>query len=63
MTSTGTGADGMPLGVKLRHISWGLILLLTLTACFGFAMLYSAANGSWEPWAMRQMQQIGRAHV
>ncbi len=59
MTSTGTGADGIPLGVKFRHISWGLILLLTLTACFGFAMLYSAANGSWEPWAMRQMQRFG----
>ncbi len=63
MTSNETGAIGIPLGVKLRHISWGLILLLTLTACFGFAMLYSAANGSWDPWATRQMQRFGAGIV
>ncbi len=63
MTSNETSANGIPLGVKLRHISWGLILLLTLTACFGFAMLYSAANGNWDPWAMRQMQRFGAGIV
>ncbi len=63
MTSNETSANGIPLGVKLRHISWGLILLLTLTACFGFAMLYSAANGSWDPWAARQMQRFGAGIV
>ncbi len=31
-----------------------MILLLCLVAGVGLAMLYSAANGSWEPWAMRQ---------
>ena len=25
----------------------------------GFAMLYSAANGSWTPWAMRQVIRFG----
>jgi rod shape determining protein RodA len=63
MTSNETSANGIPLGVKLRHISWGLILLLSLTACFGFAMLYSAANGSWDPWAARQMQRFGAGIV
>ena len=63
MTSNETSANGIPLGVKLRNISWGLILLLTLTACIGFAMLYSAANGSWDPWAARQMQRFGAGIV
>ncbi len=63
MTSTETSASDISLGVKLRHITWGLILLLTLTACFGFAMLYSAANGSWEPWATRQVERFGAGVV
>lgn len=40
---------------KFRQISWGLIGLLTLLACVGFAALYSAAGGSLDPWASRQM--------
>ena len=46
---------GMTLMQKLGAMSWGLVALLMLTAGLGFAMLYSAANGSLEPWAMRQM--------
>lgn len=40
---------------KFRRINWGVVLLITLIACFGFAMLYSAAGGSFSPWASRQM--------
>jgi rod shape determining protein RodA len=40
---------------KLWSINWGLVALLTAIATFGFAMLYSAANGSLEPWAAKQM--------
>ncbi len=40
---------------KLLSVNWGLVLLLALLACVGFAMLYSAANGSWQPWAAKQM--------
>ena len=40
---------------KFHKINWGLILLVGLIACFGFAMLYSAAGGSFSPWAARQM--------
>jgi rod shape determining protein RodA len=39
---------------KLWSINWGLVLLLTVIACVGFAMLYSAANGHWQPWAGKQ---------
>jgi len=39
---------------KLWNINWGLVFLLAIIACLGFAMLYSAANGSWQPWAAKQ---------
>ncbi len=45
----------LSLGQKLWHVSWSFILVLCLTACIGFAMLYSAAGGSWDPWASRQL--------
>jgi rod shape determining protein RodA len=40
---------------KLVQINWFLILLISLIAGVGFAMLYSAANGNINPWASRQM--------
>jgi rod shape determining protein RodA len=40
---------------KLREINWGLVALIVVIACAGFAMLYSAAGGSLSPWAERQM--------
>jgi rod shape determining protein RodA len=43
------------LALKVLGINWGLLLLLTCIASIGFAMLYSAANGHWEPWASKQV--------
>jgi rod shape determining protein RodA len=40
---------------KLYEINWGLVLLITLIACVGFAMLYSVAGASFSPWAGKQM--------
>ena len=40
---------------KLAQINWFLIVLISLIAGVGFAMLYSAANGNLDPWASRQM--------
>jgi rod shape determining protein RodA len=40
---------------KLYEINWGLVLLITIIACIGFAMLYSVAGGSFSPWADKQM--------
>ncbi|MGH7014139.1 MAG: rod shape-determining protein RodA [Stellaceae bacterium] len=43
------------LSVKLLNVSWPLVALVTTIAAVGFAMLYSAGNGSWHPWAIRQV--------
>lgn len=59
MHSNSLNPPELTLGIKLQQINWGLILLLTLIASVGFAMLYSAANGSWTPWAMRQAIRFG----
>ena len=45
----------LSLGRKMLQINWGLILIVMATAAIGVAMLYSAANGSWNPWATRQI--------
>ena len=54
-TSHRFAPPGMTLLQKLGAMSWGLVALLMLTAGLGFAMLYSAANGSLQPWAAPQM--------
>ncbi len=48
---------------KLLGLSWGLLLLLFCIAGIGFAMLYYAANGHWEPWASKQMIRFAVAVV
>ena len=40
---------------KLYEINWGMVLLITIIACIGFAMLYSVAGASFSPWAGKQM--------
>jgi rod shape determining protein RodA len=51
--------DRLTLGQKLADVNWLLVLLLCLVAGVGFAMLYSAGNGSYSPWASRQMLRFG----
>ena len=46
--------DELSLTEKLWQVNWGLVLILGLIGLVGFAMLYSAANGSADPWAWRQ---------
>lgn len=46
---------GASVREKLSEINWGVMLLILVIACVGFAMLYSAAGGSFYPWAERQM--------
>ncbi len=45
----------MPLMAKIARINWVVVMLLSLTACVGFVLLYSAAGGNFDPWATRQM--------
>src|SRR5258708_13769199 len=65
VTITGLGAASprLSLAQKLWSLNWGLVMLLSLIAGFGFAMLYSAANGDVQPWAARQMMRYGIAVV
>lgn len=49
----------MSLREKFWQINWTLVLLLGLVAGYGFLMLFSAANGSIDPWASRQMVRFG----
>jgi rod shape determining protein RodA len=44
---------GISIAGKLAAVSWPFVLLLCLLAATGYAMLYSAAGGSAEPWAFR----------
>jgi rod shape determining protein RodA len=48
---------------KLWGLNWGLVLAICVVACVGFAMLYSAANGSWQPWAAKQAMRFGVAAI
>ncbi len=50
----GIGAARPTIGQKLLRLNWDLVLLIALTASIGFAMLFSAANGQFDPWASRQ---------
>ena len=40
---------------KLMEVNWGLVLLITLCASAGIAMLYSVAGGHMQPWALSQL--------
>lgn len=51
----GVDHNDMTIAEKLGQVSWSLVLLIVVVASIGFAMLYSAANGSFDPWASRQM--------
>ncbi|MBL6942286.1 MAG: rod shape-determining protein RodA [Rhodospirillales bacterium] len=51
--------SNLTLGQRLWRVHWLFVLVLIVTATVGFIMLYSAANGSLEPWAGRQMARFG----
>lgn len=48
----------MKLSEKLWQINWTMIFLILAVAVIGFGMLYSAAKGSLDPWASRQMTRF-----
>lgn len=56
--SSGGGRD-LKFKDKLLEFNWGFLLLLFAIAGIGFAMLYSVADGSFDPWASRQMVRFG----
>lgn len=44
----------MSLAQKAVQVNWGLVFVVGVLAAIGCVMLYSAANGAYEPWASRQ---------
>lgn len=54
----GTDQD-LKLHEKLFQVNWGLVLLLSAIAGIGVLALYSAANGSLQPWAIKQVVRYG----
>lgn len=51
--NAGGGRD-MKLKDKFFEFNWGFLLLICAIASMGIAMLYSVADGSFDPWASRQ---------
>jgi len=43
------------LSEKFFNISFSYVLFITILAIVGIVVLYSAANGSWTPWALNQL--------
>lgn len=46
---------------RIVSLNWGIIFITCLIAGAGFAMLYSVAGGTMEPWASRQMVRFAVA--
>src|ERR1700730_14880792 len=42
-------------GGKVRQLPWLFVLLVMAVGAIGAAALYSAANGSFEPWARQHI--------
>lgn len=56
---TGFRSQTLSFKEKFWGISFSYVLLITILAVVGVVMLYSAANGSWQPWAGRQLIRFG----
>jgi rod shape determining protein RodA len=60
MTSRPYAVAKRTLGIfdKLLDVNWGLVLLISIVALVGIAMLYSVAGGHWTPWALSQFSKF-----
>ena len=47
------------LWARLHHVNWGLMLVIIAITGIGVACLYSAAGGSFSPWASRHIMRFG----
>ena len=55
MAPDSLNAPQMTLGQKAWQIHWTLLVLTCCIAVIGVTMLYSAGNGSFDPWASRHV--------
>ncbi len=56
---TGFRNQSLSFKEKFWGISFSYVLMIVILAAVGAVMLYSAANGNWEPWAIRQIIRFG----
>lgn len=61
MYNLGYGGRNLSFKDKVLKLSFWYILLIALLAGIGTMTLYSAANGNWEPWAVRHISRFGVA--
>ncbi len=59
----GPSGREVPFWQKFREMNWLFLLLITIIAGIGVAMLYSTAGkaddiGNWNPWAIRHMSRF-----
>ncbi|MBM3485221.1 MAG: rod shape-determining protein RodA [Alphaproteobacteria bacterium] len=59
--SSSADAGQRSIGRKIGLISWPMVFLLIVIAAVGTAMLYSAGNGNWDPWASRHLMRFAVA--
>lgn len=53
----------LSLTEKFFNLSFMYILFITMLAAIGVVMLYSAANGSWSPWALNHLVRFAMGFV
>ena len=58
---SGLKSQALSLKEKFFNINFGYVFCIILLAVIGAVALYSAANGSWSPWAYRQSARFGVA--
>jgi rod shape determining protein RodA len=51
------------LRARLAQLHWPLIAMLTMLAAVGVVTLYSVAEGSWQPWAMKHAMRFALSLV
>ncbi len=61
MYNLGYSGKNLSFKDKILKLSFWYILLIVLLAGIGTVTLYSAANGNWEPWAVRHLSRFGVA--
>lgn len=52
-------SQSLTLKEKIQSLSFAYIMFIFILAAVGVTMLYSAANGSWHPWALNQLLRFG----
>ena len=57
-TTRVSNANMMTFGEKLSRFSWALFIPMCVVLLFSVVVLFSAGNGSWQPFALSQLLKI-----